>query len=99
MHFEFNNSSSVALQVVNLKTCLKQMKMDSDVPTNNNDMLVTLFFFGVNLFCQNFAYVPLLLKFPLTLFTGFIFALTFKQAIFFLTFAIALKSELFTMFD
>ena len=39
------------------------MKMDSDVPTNNNDMLVTLFFFVVNPFCQHFAYVPLLLKF------------------------------------
>ena len=53
MHFEFNNSSSVALQVVNLKTCLKQMKMDSDVPTNNNDMIVTLFLCVVNPLCQS----------------------------------------------
>ena len=31
--------------------------------------------------------------FPLTLLTGFVFVLTFKQAIFFFTFAITLKSE------
>ena len=35
--------------------------------------------------------------FPLTLLTGFVFALTFKKVNFFLTFAIALKSELFTV--
>ena len=55
MHFEFNNSSSVALQVVNTKTCLKQMKMDSDVPTNNNDMIVTLFLVLSTLFVNLIA--------------------------------------------